>query len=94
MSSGNHEERIVHSPEQGEPDRLPQPYPWCLACGFQHPQDEHCAGCNGDHSAGYCMTDELAAELADVECVRERVEVEADRLFARAVRLVRQEGGE
>jgi hypothetical protein len=40
------------------------------------------------------MTDELTAELADIEGLRERVEVEADRLFARAVRLVRQEGGE
>jgi hypothetical protein len=40
------------------------------------------------------MTDELAAELIGVEGVRERVEVEADRLFNRALRIVRREGGE
>jgi hypothetical protein len=53
---------------------LPEAQPWCLACGFQHGPDVHCAGCNGDHSAGYCMTDELAAELAGFGDVSDEVE--------------------
>jgi hypothetical protein len=68
--------------------------PWCLACGFQHGPEKHCEGCNGDHSAGYCMTNELVAELAGIGDLRERVAAEADRLFSQALRIVRQEGGE
>jgi hypothetical protein len=90
MSIGNYDEGIIHRPDQGEPD----PHPWCLACGYQHPQGTHCEGCNGDHSAGYCMTDELAAELASAGELRERVALEADRLFGRALQIVRREGGE
>ena len=94
MSISDYDEGTVHRPEQGEPDRLPESFPWCLACGFLHPQGDHCEGCNGDHSAGYCMTDELAAELADVGELRDRVTREANRLFTRALRTVRQEGGQ
>jgi hypothetical protein len=94
MSTSKYDEGTVHRPEQDEPAEPPEPFPWCLACGFQHPQDEHCAGCNGDHSAGYCMTDELAAELANVEGIRDRVEVEADRLLNLVLHIVRHEGGE
>ena len=94
MSVGNYEKGTIHKPEQGEPDRLPEPYPWCLACGYQHPQADHCEGCNGDHSAGYCMTDELAEELASVGSLRELVRLEAERLFNQALHIVRNEGGE
>jgi hypothetical protein len=94
MSISNYDEGTVHRADQDERDRLPEPFPWCLACGFQHPQDEHCAGCNGDHSAGYCMTDELATALGNVDGIRDRVEVEADRLLAQVLHIVRPEGGE
>jgi len=40
------------------------------------------------------MTDELAAELANVEGIRDRVEVEADRLLNLVLHIVRHEGGE
>ena len=79
---------------QSGSEALPAPYPWCLACGSQHSPDTHCSGCNGDHSAGYCMTDELAAELAKVGELRDRVTREANRLFTRALHMVRQEGGQ
>jgi hypothetical protein len=93
MSVGNYEEGTIHRPEQGEPDRLPEPFPWCLACGYQHPQADHCEGCNGDHSAGYCMTDELAEQLASVGSLRELVGLDADRLFNQVLHIVRSEGG-
>ena len=38
MSVRNYDEGTIHRPEQGEPARLPEPFPWCLACGYQHPQ--------------------------------------------------------
>jgi hypothetical protein len=94
MSVGSHDEGTIHWPEQGESDRLPEPFPWCLACGYQHPQADHCEGCNGDHSAGYCMTDELAEQLASVGGLRELVGLEAERLFNQALHIVRNEGGE
>jgi hypothetical protein len=40
------------------------------------------------------MTDELAAELASAGDLRERVALEADRLFNRALQIVRREGDE
>jgi hypothetical protein len=40
------------------------------------------------------MTDELATELASAGDLRERVAQEADRLFNRALQIVREEGGE
>jgi hypothetical protein len=86
-------DRTGQEPEQaGSVVKLPEPYPWCLACGFKHTPDVHCAGCNGDHSAGYCMTDELAAQLAGVGDLQEQVTHEADRLIGRALQVVRQEG--
>jgi hypothetical protein len=51
-------------PRPTEPDMWPEPYPWCLSCGFQHDHDEHCPECTGDHSGGFCMTPEAEAELA------------------------------
>ena len=88
-------DRVEQSPGQAGPvTTLPKPYPWCLACGLQHTPDTHCSGCNGDHSAGYCMTNELAAELADAGELREQVAQEANRLFSQALRVVRREGGE
>ena len=94
MSIGSYDEGTFHRAEQAEPNRLPEPYPWCLACGYQHPQAEHCEGCNGDHSAGYCMTDELAVGLANADSLRERIDREADRLFNLALQVVRSEGAE
>ena len=94
MSVGNYEEGTVHRPEQGEVEPLPGPYPWCLGCGYQHPQADHCEECNGDHSAGYCMTDELAAQLANVDCLRELVALDADRMFSQVLHIVRKQGGE
>jgi hypothetical protein len=79
MSISNYDEGTIHRSEQGELIPLPEPHPWCLACGYQHPQGTHCEGCNGDHSAGYCMTDELAVEIADIEVLRELVDLKADR---------------
>jgi hypothetical protein len=69
---------------------LPEPYPWCLACGFQHLPMEHCADCTGDHSAGFCMTPEAAAELArlDTPGFRRRVERDAARLHAQVLRFL------
>jgi hypothetical protein len=93
MSISDYDDWTIHRPEQGELDRLPEPFPWCLACGYQHPQGTHCEGCNGDHSAGYCMTDDLAASLAVTEDLRERVEREADCLVSVALEILRQEGG-
>jgi hypothetical protein len=77
----------------GPVTRLPAPYPWCLACGFEHSADTHCDGCTGDHSGGYCLTGELVAELGQVGELQERVTREADRLFGAALQAVRQEGG-
>jgi hypothetical protein len=94
MSVGNYDEGTIHRPEQGGSDQLPEPFPWCLACGYQHLQADHCEGCNGDHSAGYCMTDELAEALANADSVRELVDLEADRLFNQVLQIVRNEGGE
>jgi hypothetical protein len=63
-------------PRTTEPDLFPEPYPWCVSCGFQHQDDEHCPGCTGDHSQGVCMTPEAVAELARVDLfsLRQRVE--------------------
>jgi hypothetical protein len=94
MSSDNHAEGTFRRAEQAEPGQGSKPYPWCLACGFQHRQGSHCAGCNGDHSAGYCMTDELAAQLASVAELRVRVTRASDQLFDQVLRLVRPRGGE
>jgi hypothetical protein len=84
--------------EQGATDTTsqatPEPYPWCLACGFQHAQEAHCAGCNGDHSAGYCMTDELATQLASVGQLRQLVARASDRPFVQVLRMLRSQGGE
>jgi hypothetical protein len=94
MSIENYEEGTFHRPEQARPEQSPRPYPWCLACGFQHRQGSHCEGCNGDHSAGYCMTDELAAELASDGELRARVARAADHLFAQVLHIVRAQGGQ
>jgi hypothetical protein len=94
MSTDNHEDTTFHTPEQAKPEQSPEPDPWCLACGFQHRQGSHCAECNGDHSAGYCMTDELAAELASVGELRELVARAADHLFAQVLHVVRSQDGE
>ena len=95
MSIENHAAGSLHRPEQVKPEEPPRPYPWCLACGFQHVQGAHCAGCNGDHSAGYCMTDELATELARVGELRELVTRASDHLFNQIVRqIVHSRGGE
>jgi hypothetical protein len=94
MSVGNYDEGTIHRPELGECDRLPEPFPWCLACGYQHPQADHREGCNGDHSAGYCMTDELAEQLANLGSLRELIGLEAGRLFNQVLHIVRTEGGE
>jgi hypothetical protein len=40
------------------------------------------------------MTDELATALGNVDGIRDRVEVEADRLLAQVLHIVRPEGGE
>jgi len=65
-----------YGPRTTEPDTFPEPYPWCVSCRFQHQDDEHCAGCTGDHSAGCCLTPEGAEELAriDVAKLAQRVE--------------------
>jgi hypothetical protein len=74
---------------------IPEPYPWCLACGFEHSPAQYCAGCTGDHSAGFCMTPEAAAELArlDTPGFRRRVERDAARLYAEAIRFLACDGG-
>jgi hypothetical protein len=59
-----------------KPDMFPVFYPWCGLCGFQHQDDEHCPGCTGDHSAGFCMTAEVAEELAKVDLLELRRRVE------------------
>ena len=64
-------------PRITEPDTFPEPYPWCLTCGFQHESAEHCPECTGDHSEGHCMTPELAEESARAEILRRRVEAAA-----------------
>ena len=91
MSIEKYQEGPFHRP--GHAEQAPKPYPWCLACGFQHRQGTHCAGCNGDHSAGYCMTDELAADLARVGELRALVAQAADHLFDQVLRIVRSQGG-
>ena len=91
MSIEKYQEGPFHTP--GHAEQAPKPYPWCLACGFQHRQGTHCAGCNGDHSAGYCMTDELAADLARVGELRALVAQAADHLFDQVLRIVRSQGG-
>lgn len=73
------------SPRMTEPDMFPEPYPWCLTCGFQHAADEHCPECNGDHSPGHCVTPEVLAELANVAGLRSQVEAAAP-LVARVAR--------
>jgi hypothetical protein len=94
MSISDCNEGNFHRSEQGIPERLPEPYPWCLACGFLHPQGDHCEGCNGDHSGGYCMTDELAAELEHIGRLRELVELEAGHLVDQLLAVLRPEGSE
>jgi hypothetical protein len=94
MSIGNYDEGTIHRPEQGAIGPLPKPFPWCLACGYQHPQADHCEDCNGDHSPGYCMTDELAAELVATDDLRQRVELEADHLVGQLLHILRPEGSE
>jgi hypothetical protein len=74
-------EGMEFGPRSTQPDMFPEPYPWCLACGFQHQNDEHCPGCTGDHSTGHCMTPEIAAALSRVDELRQRVEHAADELL-------------
>jgi hypothetical protein len=77
-----------------EPDLFPEPYPWCLACGFQHEANEHCPECTGDHSQSFCMTPELADELARVDArLRRRVEQAAAGLYAQVVTILCAEAG-
>jgi hypothetical protein len=90
----NNDKHADGSLREAEPEQLSRPYPWCLACGFQHQQGIHCEGCNGDHSGGYCMTDELATDLARVGQLQRLVARASDRLFDQALRIVRAEGGE
>jgi hypothetical protein len=87
-------EGSFHRSGQAKPEQSPKHYPLCLACGFQHPQASHCDGCNGDHSAGYYMTDELAAQLANVGELQARVARAADHLFAQVLHMMRAEGGQ
>jgi hypothetical protein len=94
MSNDNHAADSLREAERTELEQLPRPFPWCLACGLQHAQEAHCQGCNGDHSAGYCMTDKLAAQLATVGELRARVGRAADQLFDHVLRIVRCQDGE
>jgi hypothetical protein len=94
MSIEKYQEGPFHTPGQAKPEQAPKPYPWCLACGFQHRQATHCDGCNGDHPAGYCMTNELAADLARVGELRTLVARAADHLFHHVLHIVRSHGGE
>jgi len=82
-------------PRTTEPDMFPEPYPWCVACGFQHLDDEHCPDCTGDHSAGFCMTPEVAADLArvDVNDLARRVELAALSLYVRVVDVLWSQDG-
>ena len=77
-------------PRPTEPDMFPEPYPWCLACGFQHQPDQHCADCTGDHTGGFCMTPETAAELArfNTPALRARIERDAAKLHAQVIRFL------
>jgi hypothetical protein len=73
--------------------KFPEPYPWCLTCGFQHSDDQHCPGCTGDHSTRYCMPPALAEELAGLDDLRRRVEEAAAQLFILAIEVLRSEDG-
>jgi hypothetical protein len=63
MSTPNFDTDLLW-PRQVEPDVFPEPYPWCLACGFQHTLDTHFAECMGEHMDGHGMTPEIEAELS------------------------------
>jgi hypothetical protein len=82
-------------PRVTEPDLFPEPYPWCLACGFQHTDDEHCPDCTRHHPAGHCPTPELARELAtvDLDALRRQVDRQSGPLHAAAVEFLRAEDG-
>jgi hypothetical protein len=82
-------------PRTTEPDLFPEPYPWCVSCGFQHQDDEHCPECTGEHSAGCCLTPEAVAELARVDLcgLCERVDRAAMALHAQVVDVLTAEGG-
>jgi hypothetical protein len=94
MSIDKYEQETADTVSQAKPKPPPEPCPWCLACGFQHAQDTHCAGCNGDHSAGYCMTEELATELERLGRLRQLVARASNHLYDQALRIVRAAGGE
>lgn len=93
MSVDKYDDETADTVSQATPQKPPKPDPWCLACGCQHAHGLHCAGCNGDHSAGYCMTDQLAAQLARVGHLRPLVDRAADRLYDQVLRVVRSQGG-
>lgn len=59
------------------PDPAPSDGPWCVACGFQHDPDTHCAECTGVHQGGYCLTPEAIAELGRHVQLAARVEAAA-----------------
>lgn len=54
---------------------------WCVACGFVHDPDRHCAECTGVHQGGYCLTPEAIAELATHGQLAARVEAIAPRVI-------------
>jgi hypothetical protein len=62
--SAEHTHDAAAGPRITEPDMFPEPYSWCLTCGFQHEADEHCPECTGDNSPGHCLTPEILHELA------------------------------
>ena len=82
-----------NGPRVTEPDMFPEPYPWCLGCGFQHQPNEHCPDCTGDHAGGFCLTPEAADELARLHTAefRRQINYGADVLYARAVAFLARE---
>src|SRR5882757_5641458 len=64
-----------------DPDPAPADVPWCVACGFQHDSDTHCAECAGVHQAGYCLTPAAIAELAKRDQLSTRIEAAAPQVI-------------